>query len=67
MTARILDGNRIRDQIYAELEGQIEELRSMGIRPGLAAVRVGQHPASKIYVRNKIAFGICVFRAALVQ
>ena len=55
MTARILDGNRIRDQIYAELEGQIEELRSMGIRPGLAAVRVGQHPASKIYVRNKIA------------
>ncbi len=55
MTARILHGNPIRDQIYSELVQQIEELRGWGIRPGLAAVLVGDNPASKIYVKNKIA------------
>jgi len=55
LTARILNGNPIRDQIYAELQQQIEELRALGIRPGLAAVLVGDNPASKIYVKNKIA------------
>lgn len=55
MTARLLSGNAIRDQIYAELAQQISELRSAGIRPGLAAVLVGNDPASKIYVRSKIA------------
>jgi len=55
LSARILDGNLIREQIYGELRQQIEELRRSGIRPGLAAVLVGRHPASKIYVKNKIA------------
>ncbi len=55
MTPRILDGNQIRDQIYSELRQQIEELRAMGVRPGLAALLVGENPASKIYVKNKIA------------
>ncbi len=55
MTARILDGYHIRDQIYAELENEIEELREAGIRPGLAAVLVGDHLASRIYVKNKTA------------
>ncbi|MGH9864902.1 MAG: bifunctional 5,10-methylenetetrahydrofolate dehydrogenase/5,10-methenyltetrahydrofolate cyclohydrolase [Candidatus Acidiferrales bacterium] len=55
MPARILNGNPIRDQIYAELKQEIAELSSMGIRPGLAAVLVGDDPASKIYVRSKIA------------
>lgn len=55
MTARILDGNAIRDQIYAELEPQIAELSAAGIRPGLAAVLVGNNPASQVYVRSKIA------------
>jgi methylenetetrahydrofolate dehydrogenase (NADP+)/methenyltetrahydrofolate cyclohydrolase len=55
LTARILHGNPIRDQIYSELVQQIEELRGWGIRPGLAAVLVGDNPASKIYVKNKIA------------
>jgi methylenetetrahydrofolate dehydrogenase (NADP+) / methenyltetrahydrofolate cyclohydrolase len=55
LPARILNGNAIRDQIYAELQGQIEELRGMEIRPCLAAVLVGENPASKIYVKNKIA------------
>jgi methylenetetrahydrofolate dehydrogenase (NADP+)/methenyltetrahydrofolate cyclohydrolase len=55
LTARILNGNPIRDQIYSELALQIEELRRQGIRPGLTAVLVGDNPASKIYVKNKIA------------
>ncbi|MGH9746851.1 MAG: bifunctional 5,10-methylenetetrahydrofolate dehydrogenase/5,10-methenyltetrahydrofolate cyclohydrolase [Candidatus Acidiferrales bacterium] len=55
MPARILNGNSIRDQIYAELADEIAALSSAGIRPGLAAVLVGENPASKIYVSSKIA------------
>ncbi len=55
MTARILDGNAIRNQIYAELESEIASLRELGVRPGLAAVLVGENPASKLYVNSKIA------------
>jgi methylenetetrahydrofolate dehydrogenase (NADP+)/methenyltetrahydrofolate cyclohydrolase len=55
VTARTLDGNAIRNQIYAELERDITELRAAGIRPGLAAVLVGDNPASKLYVNSKIA------------
>jgi len=55
VTARILDGNAIRDQIYAELEPEIADLRASGVRPGLAAVLVGHNPASQVYVKSKIA------------
>ena len=55
MSARILNGNAIRDQIYSELKGEIEALGAQGIRPGLAAVLVGENPASHIYVNSKIA------------
>lgn len=54
MPARILNGGPIRDQIYTELKQEIAGLASIGIRPGLAAVLVGDDPASKIYVRSKI-------------
>ena len=66
MTARILNGNQIRDQIYGELRQQLEDLRAMGVRPGLATLLVGDNPASKIYVSSKIAacekLGIASFR-----
>jgi methylenetetrahydrofolate dehydrogenase (NADP+)/methenyltetrahydrofolate cyclohydrolase len=55
VTARILNGNAIRDQIYAELTQEIAALATVGIRPGLAAVLVGENAASQIYVRSKIA------------
>ena len=54
MPARVLDGNRIRDQILSEVKQQVAQLRDRGVRPGLAAVLVGDNPGSKIYVRNKI-------------
>jgi methylenetetrahydrofolate dehydrogenase (NADP+)/methenyltetrahydrofolate cyclohydrolase len=55
LTARILNGNVIRDQIYSELQQQIAEMRAAGIEPGLATVLVGDNPASKIYVSSKVA------------
>jgi len=55
LAARILNGNAIRDQIYAELAGEVAALAAAGIRPGLAAVLVGDNPASKLYVNSKIA------------
>ena len=55
LTARILNGSAIRDQIYGELRQQIEELKAMGVRPGLATVLAGDNPASKIYVNSKAA------------
>lgn len=54
MAARILDGNRIRDAILTELGATVAAMAGQGVRPGLAAVLVGENPASKIYVRNKI-------------
>jgi methylenetetrahydrofolate dehydrogenase (NADP+)/methenyltetrahydrofolate cyclohydrolase len=55
MTARILDGTKIRDQVFTDLSGEIQQLGAQGIRPGLAAVLVGENPASQLYVKSKIA------------
>jgi methylenetetrahydrofolate dehydrogenase (NADP+) / methenyltetrahydrofolate cyclohydrolase len=55
MTARILDGNKIRDQIFEELKDEVRVLTAAGIRPGLAAVLAGNNPASQLYVKSKIA------------
>src|SRR3984893_8166012 len=55
MPARVLDGTKIRDQVFADLTVEIQRLAIQGIRPGLAAVLVGENPASQLYVRSKIA------------
>jgi len=55
MTARVLDGTKIRDEIFAELKAEIARLTVEGLRPGLAAVLVGDNPASQLYVKSKIA------------
>jgi methylenetetrahydrofolate dehydrogenase (NADP+) / methenyltetrahydrofolate cyclohydrolase len=55
MTARVLDGTKIRDQIFAELKDEVRLLTAAGVRPGLAAVLVGENPASQMYVKSKIA------------
>ena len=54
LNPRILDGGKIRDEIKAELTQEINQLRAAGIVPGLAAVLVGENPASQIYVRSKV-------------
>jgi len=55
MPAQILDGLKIREQVFAELKSEIARLAAQGIRPGLAAVLVGENPASQLYVKSKIA------------
>ena len=54
MSARILNGNAIRDQIKAELAAEIAQLRAGGILPGLSVILVGNNPASELYTRNKV-------------
>jgi methylenetetrahydrofolate dehydrogenase (NADP+)/methenyltetrahydrofolate cyclohydrolase len=54
MSAKILDGKWVREQILAELRPRIEKLTASHRRPGLAVILVGHDPASEIYVRNKI-------------
>jgi methylenetetrahydrofolate dehydrogenase (NADP+) / methenyltetrahydrofolate cyclohydrolase len=54
MTATIIDGQKIAAQIKAEVAAEIRSLASAGLRPGLAAVLVGNDPASEVYVRSKV-------------
>lgn len=47
---QLIDGKGIAQTIRADIK---QDIASLKIRPGLAAVLVGDHPASKVYVRNK--------------
>jgi methylenetetrahydrofolate dehydrogenase (NADP+)/methenyltetrahydrofolate cyclohydrolase len=49
----ILSGLEASKALYSSLEDRIAELKKHNIVPGLAAVLVGNNPASEIYVRNK--------------
>ncbi len=54
MAAVLLDGKQLAQKMQGEIGNQAAEFaRSHGVRPGLAAVLVGDNPASQIYVRNK--------------
>lgn len=51
--ANLIDGRAISQQLLGELRPRIESLKARGIAPGLAFVRVGEDPASKVYVGRK--------------
>ena len=51
--ANLIDGRIISAQIQAELAQRIATLKARGLQPGLAFVRVGEDPASKVYVGRK--------------
>jgi methylenetetrahydrofolate dehydrogenase (NADP+)/methenyltetrahydrofolate cyclohydrolase len=54
MPAALLDGKRLAQIMQAETAAAVGELvNAHGVRPGLAAVLVGDNPASQLYVRNK--------------
>lgn len=53
MSARIIDGKSIANEVRSEWKSRADALVEKGIRPGLAVVIVGGNPASSIYVRNK--------------
>lgn len=52
-SARLIDGVAIGKTMRAELGGDIARLKERGVTPGLAAVLVGENPASSTYVRMK--------------
>ena len=54
MTAQIIDGNVIAEKLRAGLALEVDAMVKEGLpRPGLAAVLVGENPASQVYVRMK--------------
>jgi methylenetetrahydrofolate dehydrogenase (NADP+)/methenyltetrahydrofolate cyclohydrolase len=53
VTATIIDGNAIAQQVRDEVSARIERLRASDIEPGLAVVLVGDNPSSVSYVRGK--------------
>jgi methylenetetrahydrofolate dehydrogenase (NADP+)/methenyltetrahydrofolate cyclohydrolase len=53
MSARILDGAALADQIRREVGLEAAALAAKGIKPGLAVVLMGDNPASQLYVRSK--------------
>jgi methylenetetrahydrofolate dehydrogenase (NADP+)/methenyltetrahydrofolate cyclohydrolase len=54
MQTRIIDGSAIARELRAGLLKRAAALATRGARAGLAVIRVGNHPASSIYVRNKV-------------
>ncbi|HEY6004343.1 MAG TPA: bifunctional methylenetetrahydrofolate dehydrogenase/methenyltetrahydrofolate cyclohydrolase FolD [Anaeromyxobacter sp.] len=49
----IIDGKQIAANVRAEVTLAVQDLRRRGVEPGLTVVRVGEDPASAIYVRGK--------------
>ncbi|HZY02039.1 MAG TPA: tetrahydrofolate dehydrogenase/cyclohydrolase catalytic domain-containing protein, partial [Anaeromyxobacteraceae bacterium] len=49
----IIDGKRIAAKVRGEVAERVRQLRARGVVPGLTVVRVGEDPASAIYVRGK--------------
>jgi methylenetetrahydrofolate dehydrogenase (NADP+)/methenyltetrahydrofolate cyclohydrolase len=60
---KLIDGRAIAAQIQRELAQRVVELNQRGVRPGLAFVRVGEDPASKVYVgrKEKACAGLGIF------
>lgn len=54
MTAKIIDGGAIAQQVRNEWRQRAAILKERGTLPGLAVIIVGDNPASKVYVKNKI-------------
>ncbi|HJW04589.1 MAG TPA: bifunctional methylenetetrahydrofolate dehydrogenase/methenyltetrahydrofolate cyclohydrolase FolD [Azospira sp.] len=54
MTAQILDGNALAQELRTSFQSRVEALTAKGMRPGLVVILVGEDPASQVYVRNKV-------------
>lgn len=53
MTATIISGKQVSEEIRKGITEEVVQLKEQGIVPGLAVVLVGEDPASQVYVRNK--------------
>ena len=54
MTAQIIDGKAIAQEVRLEWKVRADRLIARGITPGMAVIIVGNDPASKVYVANKV-------------
>lgn len=54
MVASRLDGAAVAQEVYSQLRKRVKDLVAVGVRPGLAAIQVGNHAASTIYLRRKV-------------
>ena len=54
MTAVIMDGNAVGKAVRGRLSARVQALAKRGVTPGLAVILVGENPASRVYVRNKV-------------
>ncbi len=53
MAATLIDGVAIAHELTAGFKARVKALASRGVQPGLAAILVGDNPASEVYVRTK--------------
>ena len=63
MTAQLIDGNALSEQLRTQVAARAQALKAQGITPGLAVILVGDNPASQVYVRNKRPAGVASFAA----
>ena len=49
----LIDGKALADKMAVELKAKVDDLKSVGVTPGLVVILVGENPASQVYVRNK--------------
>ncbi len=54
MSARLIDGKALAEQLRQDLAPRLAALKAQGLQPGLAVILVGDDPASAVYVRNKV-------------
>ena len=54
MSAQLIDGNLLSQQLRADVAKRAATLAAQGKQPGLAVILVGDNPASQVYVRNKV-------------
>ncbi len=53
MSAELIDGRAIAEEFHVETGQRAKALKGRGVQPGLAFVRVGEDPASQVYVGMK--------------
>ena len=53
MTAQLISGTALSQQIRSDLSQRMAALAARGIQPGLAVILVGEDPASAVYVDRK--------------
>ena len=55
MTAQVIDGKALADELRQSFKARVEALAKKGLRPGLGVILVGEDAASQVYVRNKVS------------